>query len=658
MRKFVLPVLAACVLQSAAQAAVPLQTAAGDAAFAAAQEAYARGDRLRLAQAVARLGNHPLAPWGEHFRLLQRLDEGGADDREGPLAAFIERHAGSYLAEKTRLDWLKWLMKNERWSAARRLLEQLERPDGEARCRRIEVDLRLGEWPAEAVRTVADLLAAEAPLPDACRPAFDLLAERGDLPVEAVWQRLRRQLALGKMKGARQLAGWLPAGEAPVWRNLEAVNAHPAHHLTRLAGDALQTRAGRELTLFAVARLARTDARVAATHWSAIENQFADTDRGAAWGQLAYWAALNHQPVANAWFDRAVSLGGALDEDQHAWRVRAALRSEDWPRVDSAIVALPAALAGQAEWIYWHAKARAALGDDAAAHALWQGIAGRPHFYGLLAGETIGQPFVPPAAAAAVTADELAAARARAGLVRGLALIGNDMRLEGLREWNWQLAGMTDRELLAAAEFARREKVIDRAIFSADRTREEHDYRQRYPLPFFSQVEPHTRAVGLDPAWVYGLMRQESRFIMDAKSSAGAKGLMQLMPATAKWVAKKIGMTHYHPGKVADMDTNVVLGTHYLRMVMDSLDNHPVLASAAYNAGPGRARKWRGERALAGAIYAETIPFNETRDYVKKVLANAAIYAALLGRPAATLNDTLGVVRPRGFVDGTGEDLP
>jgi soluble lytic murein transglycosylase len=153
-------------------------------------------------------------------------------------------------------------------------------------------------------------------------------------------------------------------------------------------------------------------------------------------------------------------------------------------------------------------------------------------------------------------------------------------------------------------------------------------------------------------------MRQESRFIMDAKSSAGAKGLMQLMPATAKWVAKKIGMDNYHPGRVTDMDTNVTLGTNYMRMVMDGLDNHPLLASAAYNAGPGRARKWRAETALEGAIYAETIPFSETRDYVKKVMANAMHYAAVMGIATPSLTARLGTIRPRGFGDTTAENLP
>jgi soluble lytic murein transglycosylase len=221
------------------------------------------------------------------------------------------------------------------------------------------------------------------------------------------------------------------------------------------------------------------------------------------------------------------------------------------------------------------------------------------------------------------------------------------MRTEAVREWNWSLRGMTDRELLAAADLARKNQIWDRAIAAADRTKEEHDFSLRFLAPYGDQVRPAALNQSLDDAWVYGLMRQESRFVTSAKSSVGASGLMQLMPATAKWVAKKIGMRDFNPARVNDTETNVLLGTSYMRLVMENLDNHPVLASAAYNAGPGRARRWRADRPLEGAIYAETIPFSETRDYVKKVMSNSVYYTAeFTGRPDS-LKARLGVVGAR-----------
>jgi soluble lytic murein transglycosylase len=151
------------------------------------------------------------------------------------------------------------------------------------------------------------------------------------------------------------------------------------------------------------------------------------------------------------------------------------------------------------------------------------------------------------------------------------------------------------------------------------------------------------------PTWVYGLIRQESRFIEDIRSSAGASGLMQLMPATASWVARKVGMSDYTAARVNEVDVNLRLGTTYLRMVLDDLDGHPALATAAYNAGPGRPRAWRAAlpRAVEGAVFAETIPFNETRDYVKKVMSNAVYYAALFDSRAQSLKQRLGTVAPK-----------
>jgi soluble lytic murein transglycosylase len=160
---------------------------------------------------------------------------------------------------------------------------------------------------------------------------------------------------------------------------------------------------------------------------------------------------------------------------------------------------------------------------------------------------------------------------------------------------------------------------------------------------------------GVDEAWVLGLVRQESRFNTDARSSAGAAGLMQVMPGTARYVASRLGLRNYRPKNVADVETNVTLGTGYMKMVMQQL-GHPVLASAAYNAGPSRARRWRDARALEGAVYVESIPFPETRDYVRKVMANSVFYAALLGQSPVSLKARLGAILPPGAVEPPIED--
>lgn len=418
------------------------------------------------------------------------------------------------------------------------------------------------------------------------------------------------------------------------------------------------TRQGREMALFALQRLARIEPALAAVQMRRLQEKFSESDRSYAWGQIAWQGALRHQPEVLNWYGLATQGKDIrLNDAQRAWQVRAALRARDWPRVQQAIMQMPVTQRDLPDWTYWRARALSEQGRAEDARGLYAKIAGQPSFYGNLADEELGRRIAPPPRAQSPNTEEQAAAASNPGLRRALSLFRLNMRMEGVKEWNWALRDMNDRQLLAAAELAQRSAVFDRAIYAAERTQTQHDYAMRYLAPFRENVIPQARMVELDSGWVYGLMRQESRFVMNAQSGVGAKGLMQLMPKTAAWVAKKIGMTHFHPADVTLMDTNVALGTHYLRMVLADLDNHPVLASAAYNAGPGRARRWRADQPLEGAIYAETIPFDETRDYVKKVMSNAVYYAALFENKPQSLKSRLGVVKARG--SGTSaKDLP
>jgi soluble lytic murein transglycosylase len=308
---------------------------------------------------------------------------------------------------------------------------------------------------------------------------------------------------------------------------------------------------------------------------------------------------------------------------------------------------MPSRLQDRPAWIYWKGRVRQSAGDDEA-RRYFARIADQYSFYGQLAKEELGEQITLPAIPEPVTEAEIAPMTKNPGFLLALKFFSLNMRFEGIREWNWQLRGMKDRELLAAAEFAKRNSLLDRMINTSDRTKEEINLPQRFPLPFRDKMKTATRELGLDMSWVYGLIRQESRFVMDARSTAGASGLMQLMPATAKLVAKKIGMTDYSPSKINSLETNILLGTRYLKMTLDELDQSEALAAAGYNAGPGRPRAWRARlpRSVEGAIFAETIPFNETRDYVKQVMSNAVYYAALIeGRPQS-LKKRMGKISP------------
>lgn len=632
------------------------QAVPGDERFLAAREAYRNGERVKLAaqyNVIVANPVHDLDPWIEYWHLRQRLDDG---DSSG-IPDFLTRQSGSYLAERLRGDWLKLLGKQHQWSQFPTEYAQLKQPDTELICYGLQARYD-GQRDATALDEARPLWFGVLDLPESCNPLMDRLVVAGSITIGDVWERMRRLFETKRYNGARRAAEYLPGPQIPAVKVLESIADKPQRYLDRLPANFAGTRQGREMALFALQRMARSDPPAAAARLQKLIAKFSDNERAYAWGQIAWQGALRHLPEALSWY----ALAGQgkdlkLSDEQMAWQVRAALRAHDWPMVQRAIGQMPAPMAAQPDWIYWRGRAFAGQGRAEEARALYAKIAGQPNFYGTLADEELGRPIVAPPRAQPPSSEEIVAARNNPGLRRALALFRLNMRLEGIREWNWTLRGMEDRQLLAAADLAQRSEVFDRAIYTADRTQGQHDFSLRYLAPFRDNVIPQARQMSLDSGWVYGLMRQESRFVMNAQSGVGAKGLMQLMPKTAAWVAKKIGMKHFHPSDVTLMDTNVALGTHYLRMVLSDLDNHPVLASAAYNAGPGRARRWRADQPLEGAIYAETIPFDETRDYVKKVMSNAVFYAALFEDKPQSLKSRLGVVGPRGSA-GRIADLP
>jgi len=640
-----------CVPALAFAAPAPLAVNSDDPVLIA-REAAQRGDRAKLAKQIAALRGNVLQPYAEYWLLRLRLEEAGNDE----IRDFLASQSGSYLADKLRGEWLKSLGRRQAWDVFAQEYPQLVQPDQELSCYALQSRLRLSD--TGALDEAQPLWFAAAELPDACLPLMEKLIASKRLKVDDIWERLRRLLEDKKLAAAKVTAAYLPADQAPSPKTLDAIADKPLSYLVLLPANFAASRHDREMALFAIQRMARVDPQQAIRQWEKIQEKFSAADRGYIYGQLGWQAALRHQPEALGWYAKAAET--PLSDDQLAWKARAALRALNWATVREAILRMPKPMQAQPDWTYWLGRADEALGQREEGRALYARIAGQPNFYGNLADDELGRPIsLPPRVTMPSTAAEVDAIAALPDIRRALALFRLDMRVEGIREWNWALRGMDDTKLLAAAEFARRQEIFDRAINTADRTLALHDYSLRYLAPFREQVAPKARELQLDQGWVYGLMRQESRFITNAKSVAGAKGLMQLMPKTAQWVAKKIGLKDYHPGQTVEADVNVTLGTNYLKMVLDDLDSHPVLASAAYNAGPGRARKWRDNtRPLEGAIYAETIPFNETRDYVKKVMSNTVYYAALFDGQPQSLKRRLGVVAPKSADAPKIDDLP
>jgi soluble lytic murein transglycosylase len=620
-----------------------------DDAVLAAFDAYRAGDPIKLARHAKKLDRHVLAPWADYWRMSLRLE----DAPRAEVREFLSAHADGYVAERLRGEWLRVLGRRGEWAEFEREAAAYGEDDLEVRCYGWVRRLETGDDSAFAEARAMWFEPRE--LPEGCERLADTMVTRGRLSITDIWKRVRLLFEAGQITAAKSTLGWLQKDESPDERALAEAARRPKRYLQSLPVT-LERRPTREVAVLAGIRYAREDPEAAAEALlGRLGERLPEREAKYLWGRVALEGARQHHPDALAWYARAGDT--RLDDDQLAWKVRAALRVGEWPTVRAAIEALSPEERHIPTWTYWYGRALAAAGDEAGARAHFLRIADAPEFYGLLASEELGASPL-PRENYAPSEDELDAARSDPGLARALELIRLGLRNEGVKEWQFTIRYYDDPRLIAAAELARRAEVYDRAIHTADRTVNLHNFALRYPVPYRDLFGEYAKNHGLDEAWVLGLVRQESRFVSEARSSAGAAGLMQVMPRTARFVASRIGMRNYRAKNVAEVQTNLNLGTGYLRMVLDQL-GHPVLASAAYNAGPGRAKRWRDpERSLEGAIYAETIPFGETRRYVKKVMANSVFYSQVMHAEPKPLKQRLGTIPPRGAAVPQDEDLP
>lgn len=621
--------------------------------FDSAREAARTGDRAQLGFAIDQLRGRPEALYAEYWLLKLKLADTRALPPDAEVAAFIQLNEGTYLAEKLRGEWAVQLLQRgdlaKLQSAALPLLDREPvTDDAGPPCALQFVRQLRGDLQLDRAREL--ILRKDAA--DACFTLYDRLLEAKVVDRDHMQGLLRDALERNQLSTVRRLAPYLY--DTAALRQFNLALDKPQQWLARQRPP-LSQRLEQELVTVALARLIRDDAQAQddafELRWA---RQLPPDDAQWVRGQLALAHAKNLEPDALRYYKRVPVQ--ALSDEALAWRVRSALRAPfpDWREILAFIDEMPPALRAQSAWVYWRARALSALRRDDEATQGFRSLAGNFDFYGQLAAEALGErPRLPPSATT-LSVDERQAAKANPGLRRALVLFQAGVRTEAVREWNYALRGMSDRELLAAADLARREQIPDRAINTADRTQREHDFTLRYPMPYRDLMTTHTRRNAIDEAWVYGLIRQESRFMIDARSGVGASGLMQLMPATARWVAKRIGLNGFGTHAINDMNTNILLGTTYLKTVLDGLDDSPVLASAAYNAGPGRPRRWRANlrKPVEGAIFAETIPFTETRDYVKKVLANATWYDLLLSGQPQSLRARLGTIGANSVING------
>ena len=624
------------------------------------KQAAQRGDKARLTALLPQASGHVLEPWAAYWELKARLSDASLEE----VQAFFARYAGTYQEDRLRNDWLLLAGQRRDWSGFTSLHPAFRmNDDAQVRCYAVLVEtLQSGTATPGQIDEVRRNWLAQRDLDDGCLTAADRLISGGAMSPNEAWKKARLAIEANR-PGAARAAVTIVAPDAIAL--FDEMNANVGKFMAGRAVVAAKAR--REIMVLALIKIASSDPDMAASQldgkWGPM---LSPEERNWLWGTIGRQAAIKLSPTSGSYFANSTK-NSDLTDDMLSWKARAALRMGEWKTVQASIDAMSEAQKQDPTWVYWKARALSAYGGDerrAQARTLYESIAGTRGFYELLALEELGQRAAVPTRPAPLTAEEKAAARNNPALGRALYAISIGLRPEGTREWNYATnlhdqGGMGDRELLAAADYACQREVWDRCINTSERTKGVIDVDQRFPMPFRDMVVRKSREIGLDPAYVYGLIRQESRFVMDARSGVGASGLMQVMPATARWTAKKIGMSDFTPGQITDHETNITIGTNYLKLALDDFDGSMALAAAAYNAGPGRPRSWRNGPIVEAAIWAENVPFNETRDYVKKVLANTTNYAALItGRPQS-IKEKLGRVGPRDAAEPeASKDLP
>ena len=636
---------AACVLPASDARPLKLKhvsyLADADDTFMALRDAARSEDAVKAEQLAARLVNYPIPSYVDYYRLKSHLDD--ASDQE--IRDFLARYDGSAIGDRMRDDWLLELGQRGDWANFDQQYPLFAlNDDTELKCYALMSRAIKGQ---DVARDARALLIAPKKYGDGCVSLITTLSQDGQFTKDDAWAQIRLAADSNESDIARRIGEAIDVQDGAL---LQAID-HPDQVLDHRARGFRKTH---ELFIVALGRSANKDLAPALAALDLAVSLNA-RQRALAWAQIALQASLKLAPEAADYWRNAA--GAPLSNEAHQWKVRAALREGDWKLVRSAVEEMPQPLRNDPAWVYWLGRALNAEGRQEDALVLFNSIADQANFYGQLALEELGKKITIPARALPATPEEIAPMAENEGFRRALKFFALDLRFEGYREWNWELRKMTERQHLAAAEFARQSNVLDRMVNTSDRTRIEVDFTQRFPSPHDDLMQPATQALGLDKAWVYGLIRQESRFVTNAHSAVGASGLMQLMPGTARLVARKIGMSGFTAGQVNDIGTNIVLGTNYLNFVLNDLDGSQALATAAYNAGPRRSQAWRSTltHPVEGAIFAESIPFGETRGYVKNVLSNATYYAALFQDKPQSLKARLGTIAPEG---SAASDLP
>ena len=434
------------------------------------------------------------------------------------------------------------------------------------------------------------------------------------------------------------------------WRVLSYIKNHGVSYkaLRRVARRAsrhiaskhsLSTRANKELVAVSAMIATRSKPSFVATRWEKFSQYFDQEVNEDVWAAIAEWGSKYHLHKALEWYGKAGD-PKRMSQFGRAWMARAGIRLSDWSVLKTAIEAMPPRQAELSAWRYWKGRALWETGDIDAAEVIWRDLSSdHDDFYGLLAREQLGLTLDRHLEAADIPLEALEKTAQDFDIRLAMALFKSDSGSRPFSVWKFAVKNLEGINRLAAAELAARDRWMLASIHAADAattvgTTADH---WRFPMPYHDLLEERVQNFGLDLSFTYALVRQESRFMPDAISRASARGLMQVMPQTAKLVARKHKYTKYRLSRLTRPDTNILIGTRYLADLDERFDGELILMAAGYNAGPGRAKRWLRGKNIDKLVYIETIPILETRLYVKYLLGGSVHYDNILGKPDVSL---------------------
>lgn len=589
--------------------------------FKEAYQAVLNQDGATFKQLSTKLTNYPITPYLQYFYLKNTFEQ--ADKQI--ILDFLKQHSTRPVSQLLRTDWLTYLAKQGDWETF--LTVYQPQPSTILQCYWWQA--RINTKPTtNVVNAIKNLWLVGKSQPSACDPLFKYLLDEGYITDELRWQRIHLAMAKGNSRLVNYLAKTLTSETYKKWvSRWQAMHTDPATTIKNFHHS--DSPLAQEILLYGLKKLANKDLDKAHQAWRELQQKYAFQSSATTKFSryLALSGAQQNHPQAGAWL--ATIDKRFTDNRLNQARLQVALAHQDWSAVLKLIQALPKANASKYQWQYWQARALEQNGQTKAAEQLFQNLSQHRHYYGFLAAERLGKPYNFQSQALKkvdqTMQDQLL--KQKTGLLRARELYFVGLANYARTEWQAELSTLNTAELKTAAVLAHQWGWHDRAIVTIAKANYYDDLKIRFPLPFYDIVLTYAQNQKLESEWIYGIIRQESAFQTDAISSAGALGLMQLMPATAQEVANRQQIKFKNNEDILTPDINIQLGTGYLRTLLDRFNNNHLLATVAYNAGPTRVKRWlKRYHCFPPDVWIELIPFNQTRDYAQRVLSYTPIF--------------------------------